>query len=287
MYNAARYVRETIESVFAQTFRDWELIIVDDGSRDASLATAKSLATDPRVRVVSQANRGVSLARNHGFSLSSGRFVGFLDADDVWLPENLQRKVAWLETHPECGLVHSDVEAIDSESRATGRTWAGETGWVLERLLLWQGDPIPSVASNALFHRRVLEAVRAFDSAFSTAADQDLKFRVAARYQVCRIPEILVRYRLHGDNMHRDVSLMERDHRRVYRRAAELGLFPNRAFQRRCLSNLYLILAGSFWHTNQPSKALWYAARCLLASPGGARLVARKAYQLLMRGRSQ
>src|SRR5215467_10383964 len=104
-YKAGKYIEATIRSVLAQSWRDFELIVVDDGSPDDQEEIVKRLATeDNRIRYVKQQNAGVSAARNNGYELSKGKYLAFLDADDTWLNDNLSRKIELLERDAECGL---------------------------------------------------------------------------------------------------------------------------------------------------------------------------------------
>lgn len=276
-YNAARYIRETLDSVLDQSYPEWELIVIDDGSTDDSPRIAREYLRDGRVRVVSQPNAGVAESRNRGLSLSQGEYVAFPDADDVWLPGNLEAKLAYLRAHPECALALSDVVEIDAASRPTGQIHLAGSGWVLEQQLLWKGDPMPALPSNAVIRRSALDDVGGFDPKLSTAADQDLKFRIAARYPVGRVPGAFVRYRVHDGNMHKDVARMEREHLAVYRKATELGLFRSRGFRRECLANVDLILAGSWWHSGRRGRALGFLLRSLWRRPSLLAEVGRKA----------
>ncbi len=109
--DAERFIEEAIESVRSQTFRDWELLLVDDGSTDGSSAIARRYTTEhaPRVRYLEHpghANRGMSAARNLGLAEARGALVAFLDADDVWLPRRLERHVKVLEGRPDVAMVY-------------------------------------------------------------------------------------------------------------------------------------------------------------------------------------
>jgi glycosyltransferase involved in cell wall biosynthesis len=114
-FNAERFIEEAIESVLAQTYANWELLLVDDGSADASSGIARRFATrqPEKVRYLEHdghKNRGMSAARNLGISHSQGKYIAFLDADDVWLPEKLERQVAILESQPKVAMVYGPTE---------------------------------------------------------------------------------------------------------------------------------------------------------------------------------
>ena len=107
-FNRGSTLSRAIESVLGQSFRDFELIVVDDGSTDNTEAVVASFLGDSRVRYFRTANQGVSAARNFGVDKASGRYLAFLDSDDEWLPEKLQLQNQYLETHPYCHLVHGE-----------------------------------------------------------------------------------------------------------------------------------------------------------------------------------
>src|SRR4051812_3217208 len=111
-YNHGRYLREAIDSALAQTHPPLEVIVVDDGSTDD---TAEILQTyGGRIRAMRQANAGVAAARNAGLAAASGRYVGFLDSDDVWAPDKLARQLAVFDAQPALGLVHCGLERTDA-----------------------------------------------------------------------------------------------------------------------------------------------------------------------------
>src|SRR6266566_8733383 len=113
--NAERFIEEAIESVFGQTYDDWELLLVDDGSKDGSTEIARRYAEEhsKRVRYFEHAghqNRGMSASRNLGIRRSRGEFIGFLDADDVWLPHKLEQQLAILKAYPEAAMVYGPIQ---------------------------------------------------------------------------------------------------------------------------------------------------------------------------------
>jgi glycosyltransferase involved in cell wall biosynthesis len=244
-YNAGKFLEETVRSVLSQSYADLEIIICDDGSTDNTAAVAASVH-DARVKYIHQQNAGVSAARNNGAAHATGKFLAFLDADDLFYPGNLSRKVEALVKNPEAGMAFADCDVIDGSSRKTGEVLTGKPENILENLLLWNGTVVPG-PSSVLVTREAFEKVNGFDTQFSTAADQDFFFRVAHQFSCVRVPAVLTAYRKHGHNMHMNIALMERDHIAVYEKAAANGLFNSSAFRRKCFGNLYLILAGSWW----------------------------------------
>ncbi|MFO1060330.1 MAG: glycosyltransferase family 2 protein [Dongiaceae bacterium] len=134
VYNVERYVATAIRSVLAQSFADLELIVVDDGGSDGSVAICRAFA-DPRIRIVAQANRGLAGARNTGIAAARGDYVALLDADDGWLPEKLALHVANLDAHPTVGVSYDGAILIDEQDRPLGIVQAPVDGPVDARLV--------------------------------------------------------------------------------------------------------------------------------------------------------
>jgi glycosyltransferase involved in cell wall biosynthesis len=112
-FNRAHLISEAIESVLHQSFNDWELIIIDDGSQDNTFEIIRSFVlNDERLRYHFAHNRGLAMARNMGIQMSRGKYITFLDSDDEYLPEHLQLRVEYLKAHPEIELLHGGVEVI-------------------------------------------------------------------------------------------------------------------------------------------------------------------------------
>jgi glycosyltransferase involved in cell wall biosynthesis len=278
-YNAGKYIAETIGSVLSQSYRNIEIIVVDDGSSDRTAEIARSYASDPRLSVFTQKNAGVSAARNFGLSLAKGKYIAFLDADDVWLPDNIQHKAAMLEADEGIGLVHSDLAIIDDSSKLTGETMHGEEGDILEGLLEWRGCQVPG-PSSILTRTDLIKKLGGFDTALSNSADQDLFIRLSSVARVRRIKKVLLYYRKHPANMHRNIALMEKDELLVYSKAKESSLFKSGAFRRKCFSNMYIILAGSWWvDANNKPRALYYMLRALITYPPNISKLVKKLFK--------
>lgn len=274
-YNASDFIVETIRSVMQQSYTEWELIISDDGSTD-NTADAVRPFLNQRVRYIKHPNGGVSLARNRGAEIAIGKYLAFLDADDLLTPYSLEKKVHVMQQHEDIALVFCDVAIIDAKSNKTGEELIGSDHDVLKHLLLWDRTVIPG-PSSILVTREAYDAVGGFDPEFSTAADQDFFFRVACRMKCYRIPEVLTLYRKHGANMHMNIRRMEEDHIAVYKKADRMNLFESAAFKRRCFANLYLILAGSWWvNGNNKCRGLLFIVKTLVMRPAHIKQILKK-----------
>ena len=137
-YNCAAYVGQACDSVLSQTYTDWEIIVVDDGSKDDTRLVLDKYG-DRRVRYVYQENQGVSLARNHGIQLARGEFVAFLDADDFFLPDKLASQIAVFAAQPNLGIVHSGWRLVNSIGEAIKdiKFWQNVPKLDLEMWLRW------------------------------------------------------------------------------------------------------------------------------------------------------
>lgn len=267
LYNTEKYLEETIDSIINQNYQYWELIIVNDGSTDSSYKIAQNyIQKDNRISLITKENTGVSDTRNIGIKVAKGELIAFLDADDTWEVENLTKKVAILE-NPGIDWVFSDAKLIDEESQLIGEK-TGDDSAILTDYLSWNKTVVPGPCSNVIVKRKCLENGLRFDSNFSTAADQDFCFRLSALFPGKRIPEQLWSYRILGNSMSRNISIMEKDHIGVYRKAAKDKLFNGFWFKQKCFSNLYLILAGSWWKNgNNKKRGMLFILKALLTYP--------------------
>jgi hypothetical protein len=195
--NRATMLRRAIASVVAQTFADFELIVVDDASTDD---TVSQLAADPdpRLRVLcSPCAGGAPRARNRGVAAARGRFVAFLDDDDEWLPQKLERQLAVFARGPErLGLVHGGSAVISSATGRVVHTVLPEPGLAVE-----PGDFLGEISfttSVVLVRRQCLEAVGVFDETLAGSQDRDLWIRLAGACDFDAVPEVLVRRHIHG-----------------------------------------------------------------------------------------
>jgi glycosyltransferase involved in cell wall biosynthesis len=272
-YNYGRFVSRAIDSVLRQTLPPREIIVIDDGSTDDSREVLARFGAD--IRLVLQENRGVAASRNRGIALSSAPLVAFLDADDAWLPNKLERQVGALARHPDVGLVHCGMAYVDVAGEIIGVRLEGGNGRVDSFELLTR-LPVLGGGSGALIPRPVLADVGGFDERLSTSADWDLYLRIALRYPIWFVPEMLLHYTLHNSNMHRNVAAMEHDQLLTYQKIVDGPSSPltNSRLRRRAYSELHLTLSGSYYQTGE-----WYHAvvngirACLYWPPSAAYIV--------------
>jgi glycosyltransferase involved in cell wall biosynthesis len=212
--NGERYIEEAIESVFAQSYRNWELLLVDDGSTDGSSAIARCYAGrhPERVRYLAHEgnqNRGMSASRNLGIRHASGDYIAFLDADDVWLPHKLERQVAALEARPDAGMAYGPTQwwySWTGNAEDCHRDFIHDMGVPPNRLLeppellarFLRAEGTSPCTCSVLLRRSVAERVGGFEEQFrGMYEDQAFFAKVALETPVLVLPDCLARYRQH------------------------------------------------------------------------------------------
>lgn len=272
-YNYGRFIGQALESLRAQTLPDWECVVVDDGSTDDTAEVVAGFAArDPRIRYLPQPNRRQAAARNNGLGHSTGRYVQFLDADDLIEPRKLERQVEYLERRPEVGVVYGDARFFPSEEPAVrlytmygeNRPWQpGLSGEGREMLLpLLRHNSV--MIGAALVRREVVERVGPFDEELPAIEDWHYWLRCAAadvRFEYADLPDTMSLIRSHP------VSWSKDDRRNA---AAEVEM-------RRKLRGL-LPSGGAAWRLNEElaaeAEGTWGAEEVM----NGSR--ARGVYQL-------
>ncbi len=208
-YNRAGLLQRAIESVLTQTFADLEVIVVDDGSDDG---TENVLPTDARVVLIKLEHSGkLGVVRNAGLALARGEFVAWLDSDDVWLPQKLERRVALLDTQRGVGLVCTNARVIDANGRETRSHYLqvapGSTGSVLEQLLSRQlRDRLSASLSHDAKARRARRRFHRRSDALRAVEDYDLWLRLALVSELAYLPEPLALYCDHATSIRREIS---------------------------------------------------------------------------------
>lgn len=225
-YNAAPTIRAAISSVLAQRLKDFELIVADDESEDETLDVVRGFS-DPRIRILTGKHEGLAATRNAGIDISQGKYVSFLDSDDVWLPGYLDTMGSALDQEPEAAVAYGDAWVMDDTTRRIGHFKAMAAGnppippprdplEFLARLL--QGN---FVFVSTTVPRSVLLAVGGFDVTLAPAADYDLWLRIVARgYRAVRPPGIHAIYRRRKGSLSTNRELMLAETVRIYQKVA-------------------------------------------------------------------
>ncbi len=197
-YNGSGLVNTSVDSVLAQNYRTFELIIIDDGSDPAEAAYLERF-DDPRIIILRQQNAGVSAARNAGIKRASGHWLAFIDQDDSWEPEKLDRQVNYVASHPECKALHTAVRRLTAD---------GTSAVYRKRDLdledfLWT-SPNPSYLSSTIIKRNSLYQAGLFNQAFRYSQDHECFLRCARLFPFHYLDEVLVTRHEHGGNLSGD-----------------------------------------------------------------------------------
>ena len=210
--NGARFVREAIDSVLAQTFTDFELIVIDDASTDSTLDILQAI-TDPRVVVASNAtNLGTARTQNRALALARGEYVAQHDADDVSDATRLARQVAFLDARPDIALVGSWYRKVDEDGVVLGeRALPTEPAQIAWALVFY----CPMVHSTVLYRRSVVLDAGGYDDTFRYASDYELWSRLATRYRLANLPAVLLAYRLTPGSLTATIGIASGEGERV------------------------------------------------------------------------
>jgi glycosyltransferase involved in cell wall biosynthesis len=214
LYNGERYLAATIDSALAQSYRDFELIVVDDGSTDRSGLLLESYR-DPRLRVVRQENRGTAAALDTGLKIATGTYIAFLDQDDLWEKDHLAAHIELLERRPHIDLSFSWFRVIDDATRDTGVRSSRYHGTIDFRGLLT--DFVIGGTSNVVVRRAAIERAGGVDAAFPRVYDLDLCLRIAqlSPHNIEAIPRDLMCYRRHPRQISRALEPLQREWQQV------------------------------------------------------------------------
>ena len=249
-YNGDRYIQEAIACILAQTYTDYEIIVVDDGSTDNTPQIIKQYGD--RIRYFSQINQGVAASRNLGLTKAEGEYIAFLDQDDVFLPHKLASQVALLEQNNSLGIVNSGWQIVDRQGKfkSAVEPWHQIPKLTTANLIIWK----PVFLGAMLFRRSWLEQIEKFDPSLEQTPDVDLVIRLAAIGCAADwVKETTVKYRQHEDNASRNTLLQAQELDRI------LELFFNRAntfpeIKKLEADSRYQSLVWSAWRLQQTGR---------------------------------
>lgn len=199
-YNRASLIGSAIESVLRQSFVDFELIVVDDGSSDNTPDIVASFAHDRRLVYLVQENRGRSAARNRAINLARGRYVAFLDSDDLYLHNKLAEQISFLDAHDDVDMIYTSAECINSDGTPLpGQKYtAWAEGNIYELVAFFQ--PVTITLPTVMLRKEVLDRVGGFDESMERFEDTDLWRRIAKSHRIAAMPQVTCILRTHADN---------------------------------------------------------------------------------------
>jgi glycosyltransferase involved in cell wall biosynthesis len=282
-HNAAKYLPIAIESVMAQTFHDWSIVLVNDGSTDNTDEVVAPFlsALGDKLKYIKQPKSGVSAARNTAIRNSSAKFLAILDADDLWLPHRLEESLKCFHARPKIGLSYGFITRISPEGELLDtfdrRQKHGE-GWVAPYLYMRRIDlPSPTIT----FRRECVHTVGGFDETLTVTEDRDLWLRIALRYEVALVPNVLAYYRTSPQSATTDPDRMLKSQLQFIDK--HYGTPGCGAIARRnALARIYKQRAEALGMQGQPAAALRSSLRALALYPLDAGNL-RTAASLLLR----
>ncbi|MBK1871747.1 glycosyltransferase [Marinobacter sp. 1-3A] len=213
VYNREKLVTETVASILGQTYRPIEIILINDGSTDSSLNVMQTLQQQhpSLVRIIDQENQGQTISRNQGIAAANGKYIAFLDSDDLWVPDKLELQIPLFDEG--VGLVYGGVELINESGETTGLDPCDPQiqGSIFPQLLVKNR----MTGGSVVVLREALDKVGMFDPEFSAAENWDLWLRICKKYEVRLVNKPVVKYRLHQSNMSKDIILMQDAKRQI------------------------------------------------------------------------
>ena len=211
-YNNEKFIVETVESVLNQTYKDYEIIIVDDGSVDGTRDAL--IPYMQKIRYHYKENGGIASAKNAGISLSETEFVAFLDHDDLWAPDKLQLQMEHFNENPQIGLVYAKDTSFRDGKELRTKPEKGYSGWIFKELLAKSFIQ----TSTVVVKRECLDAVGPYDETFSLGDEYDMFLRIARKFQCGFVDKGLTRYRVHDTNASNNDFLFDNENLGVYKK---------------------------------------------------------------------
>ena len=299
VYNVEKYVAEAINSVLAQTYTNFEIIIIDDGSTDRSKEICQQF-TDFRIKIIHQQNRGLAGARNTGIRHAQGEYLAFLDSDDLWLPEKLEKHVDHLENSLNVGVSFSRSAFIDQNGKSLGLYLLTEMDGEIDLHRMFCRCPVGN-GSTVVIRKEVFEAIRFqdnlhgsiedfyFDESFRRSEDFECWLRIAIKtnWRFEGIPEALTLYRVNLDSLSADLwkqlesweQVMEKT-RSYAPEQVERFLKPAKAYNYRYLAHRAVMLRANSIAVKFINRALITCWPIVLEEPGRTLRTLAAAYSL-------
>jgi len=211
-YNNEKFIAETVESVLNQTYKDYEIIVVDDGSVDGTRETLMPYMQ--KIRYHYKENGGIASAKNAGINLSQSEFVAFLDHDDLWVPDKLQLQMECFKENPLLGLVYAKYTSFRDGKELRTKPEKGYSGWIFKELLAKSFIQ----TSTVVVKKKCLNAVGPYDESFSLGDEYDMFLRISKKFQCGFVNKGLTRYRVHDTNASNNDFLFDNENLGVYKK---------------------------------------------------------------------
>jgi glycosyltransferase involved in cell wall biosynthesis len=252
-YNYGRFLRQAIQSALNQTLEPHEIIVVDDGSTDDSKEILLSFGDS--IILVEQENAGVAAARNRGSEIATGGFLAFLDADDYWHPDKLEKQMHKFSSDAEIGFVHCGSTYVDENGKRNHDYITGEEGWVADELLRFEAVVI---ANTLVIKRELFAQIGGFDTTreLHPSEDWDICYRLSRLCKLGFVREPLLYYRQHGAGGHTNIARMEQAMLLAFDKAFRDPSAEIQELRREAYGNLYLTLAGSYYHAGSIGQSI-------------------------------
>jgi len=212
VYNGKAYLRAAIDSVLAQTFSDFEFIIIDDGSTDGCGPMLDAIApTDPRIRLVRRENRGLIASLNEGCGMARAPLIARMDGDDICRPHRFQTQIDYMQQHPECVVLSSRVLYVDSAGWPIGEQYRNTTHEQIEDALWGRGDGAGMSHPGVMMRAAAFRSVGGYRDAYPDAEDYELWLRMAEAGRLANLPEVLLDYRYHANSVSQQRAVRQRE----------------------------------------------------------------------------
>lgn len=217
-YNAERTIAESIQSVLAQTYTQWELLVINDGSKDQTSNVVKSI-NDSRIILIEQENSGVAKARNHGISKAKGELIAFLDSDDVWMKNKLEKQLTFLQAN-DFSIVYSKTYCLFEDTNTIKDCFVDVNIKMedAQKILVFDFVPILTV----LLYKNVLDDIGTFDLSLQGTEDWDLWIRILQKHSIGYMDEFLTIYRITANSLSRNLEKHMREELKVYEKHKKL-----------------------------------------------------------------
>jgi len=226
VYNQGKFLKESIDSILNQTFKDFELIIINDGSFDQTGEILKQyVKKDPRIKVFSQRNQGCTKSLNYGIKQARGEYIARQDADDISLPKRLEKQVEFLNKNKDIGLVGGFAQVIDKQGNKKSKILGQYTkDKDLKKHSFWSDR---FCHSTIIVRKQLLDKINGYDEHFVCSQDTDLYFRLMPHTRFANLKEIILLYREHEDSVSKiKKRKQEKFAQEARKRAIKCGLYP-------------------------------------------------------------